>query len=98
MKIGASSPIDLQALADHAPRTGTAASASSANGVAATTTDRVDVSAAGAQLNAAGSGDFDQAKVDEIRQAIRENRFQINARAIADRLIADAAALLGPRP
>lgn len=97
MKIGASSPIDLQALTDLAARAGSTASASSATGAAAKTTDRVDVSAAGAQLNSGGA-DFDQAKVDEIRQAIRENRFQINARAIADRLIADAAALLGPRP
>lgn len=95
MKIGASSPIDLQGAADYAPRTGASGKASSAAGVAAS--DRVEVSAAGAQLGTAGAGDFDQGKVDAIRQAIREGRFQINAGAIADRLIADAAALLGPR-
>ena len=94
MKIGSShdipTPADLPARAS-APAT-TAASSRAAAG-----TDRVDVSAAGAQMGAAGAGDFDAAKVDAIRQAIREGRFTVNAGAIADRLIADAAALLGPR-
>ena len=93
MKIGSSldipTPADLPARAS-APTT--AASSRAAAG-----TDRVDVSAAGAQMGAAGAGDFDAAKVDAIRQAIREGRFTVNAGAIADRLIADAAALLGPR-
>lgn len=59
--------------------------------------DHATVSAAGAQLGSLGAGDFDQAKVDAIRQAIRDGRFTVNPEAIADRLIADAAALLGPR-
>jgi len=58
--------------------------------------DQVSLSSAGAQIGAAGS-DFDQDKVDAIRQAIRDGRFTVNAGAIADRLIADAHALLGPR-
>ncbi len=67
--------------------------------VAAPTADHDDVavSAAGAQMSALGSGDYDSAKVDSIRQAIREGRFTVNPEAIADRLIADAAALLAPR-
>lgn len=59
--------------------------------------DRVQVSAAGLELGAAPAADFDQAKVDAIRAAIRENRFTVNPGAIADQLIADAAALLAPR-
>ncbi len=60
--------------------------------------DKATLSAAGAQISAlAGSADFDQAKVDAIRQAIREGRFSVNAEAIADRLIYEASALLGPR-
>lgn len=95
MKIG--TPLDAQAAAGVSLRTGRApagAGAIAPGGVAAT--DRVAVSAAGAQIGAA-SGDFDAAKVDAIRQAIREGRFTVNPGAIADRLIADAAALLGPR-
>lgn len=61
--------------------------------------DQVDVSAAGAQMGALdGTSDFDSAKVDAIRQAIRDGKFTVNAGAIADRLIADATSLLGPRP
>jgi len=38
---------------------------------------------------------FDAAKVSEIRAAISEGRYQINAGAIADNLIASAAQLAG---
>jgi negative regulator of flagellin synthesis FlgM len=38
---------------------------------------------------------FDQAKVDRIAQAIRDGNYQINADAIADKLIANAQELLG---
>lgn len=40
-------------------------------------------------------GSFDQAKVDRIAQAIRDGNYQINADAIADKLIANAQELLG---
>jgi negative regulator of flagellin synthesis FlgM len=61
-------------------------------------TDQVDLSAAGAQIGALdGTPDFDSAKVDAIRQAIRDGKFSVNAGAIADRLISDATSLLGPR-
>ena len=60
--------------------------------------DAVDVSSAGAALvRAGGSSDFDQAKVDAVRQAIAEGRFTVNAGRIADQLISDATALLSPR-
>lgn len=43
----------------------------------------------------AGSPVVDVAKVAEIKQAISEGRFQINAGVVADRLIASARELLG---
>lgn len=79
-----------------APQAGTAAGVAPA--VKARATDQVDVSAAGARMGALdGTSDFDSAKVDAIRQAIRDGKFSVNAGAIADRLIADATSLLGPR-
>ena len=41
---------------------------------------------------------FDVARVAEIKQAITDGRFTINADAIADRLIASASELLGSPP
>ena len=40
---------------------------------------------------------FDAGRVAEIRQAIAEGKFSINAEAIADRLIASAKELVGSR-
>lgn len=40
---------------------------------------------------------FDAARVESIRQAIRDGQLQINAEAIAERLIADVADFLGTR-
>ena len=41
---------------------------------------------------------FDTAKVDRIAQAIRDGKFEVNADAIADKLIENAAELLGRKP
>lgn len=41
---------------------------------------------------------FDTAKVDRIAQAIRDGKFEVNAEAIADKLIENAAELLGRKP
>jgi negative regulator of flagellin synthesis FlgM len=38
--------------------------------------------------------DFDTAKVERISQAIRDGKFQIDAEAVADKLIANAIELL----
>ena len=95
MKIG--TPLDTLAAAGVSLRTGRAAGTTSAAPGSAAGTDQVAVSAAAAQMGGGGPGDFDAAKVDAIRQAIREGRFTVNPEAIADRLIADAAALLKPR-
>jgi negative regulator of flagellin synthesis FlgM len=42
----------------------------------------------------ANRADFDSQKVERIAQAIRDGKFQINAEAIADQLIANAQELL----
>ncbi len=42
----------------------------------------------------ASRADFDSEKVERIAQAIRDGKFQINAEAIADQLIANAQDLL----
>ena len=42
----------------------------------------------------ASRADFDTDKVERIAQAIRDGKFQINAEAIADQLIANAQDLL----
>lgn len=60
---------------------------------------QVEISSA-AKLAASGGGDdgsFDAAKVQRISQAISEGKFTINARAIADKLVANAQELLDAR-
>lgn len=81
-----------------AATSGSAGVAGPARTGAAPGTDKVDMSAAGASIGllSASSGDFDTAKVDAIRQAIRDGRFKVNADAIASRLIDDAAQFLRP--
>lgn len=68
--------------------------AASAGGQASAT---VALSSTAASLSAEGAGEasFDQAKVERIAQAIRDGNYQINAEAIADKLIANAQELLG---
>lgn len=109
MSIKIGSTYNLPPVTDAAPATtttttstatgsGAARGTTAAAGTAGAAEDKATLSAAGAQISAlAGSPDFDQAKVDAIRQAIREGRFSVNAEAIADRLIYEASALLGPR-
>jgi negative regulator of flagellin synthesis FlgM len=56
-------------------------------------------SAAKMAATASGSddGSFDAAKVDRIAKAISEGKFTVNARAIADKLVANAQELLDAR-
>lgn len=49
-------------------------------------------------VGASGEVPFDQSKVDEVRRAIAEGRFPVDARKVADRLLADARELLGLAP
>jgi negative regulator of flagellin synthesis FlgM len=95
MKIG---PIDLAhaAAAGGTERTERRQGGSPASGQATEPSARVELSSSAA-VGAAGTddGSFDAAKVDRIAQAIRDGRFQVNAEAIADKLIANARELLG---
>lgn len=63
--------------------------------------DHVTLSSAGSSASrlaaAAVDGDFDSSKVYAIQAAIRDGRFSVNASAIAERLIAEAAAMIIPR-
>jgi len=42
-----------------------------------------------------GASDFDAKKVEEVRNAIAEGRFKVNAEAVADSLLSSVAELLG---
>ena len=73
----------------NAPRPATTGKPSPAAG------DDVRLSALSAQLSSSGDAPvFDSARVSEIKQAISDGRFSINAGAIADRLIATAKELV----
>jgi negative regulator of flagellin synthesis FlgM len=92
MKIGQFEP-------KHTPNTAQAAERRAAGKPASGSAEpsaKVELSSAGA-LVAASPDDvsFDKAKVDRISAAIREGRFQVDASAIADKLIANAQELLG---
>jgi negative regulator of flagellin synthesis FlgM len=62
-------------------------------------TERVQLSDLGARLaqleSQFGGADFDVKKVEEIRAAIADGRFKVNAEAIADKLLASVSELLG---
>lgn len=62
-------------------------------------TERVQVSDLAARLSQLetqfGKSDFDAKKVEEVRAAISEGRFKVNAEAVADRLLSSVAELLG---
>jgi negative regulator of flagellin synthesis FlgM len=71
---------------------GTAAPAA---GSQASATVALSSTAAALSTDGVGEASFDQAKVERIAQAIRDGNYQINAEAIADKLIANAQELLG---
>jgi len=59
---------------------------------------KVALSPAAALLVTDSNAEFDAEKVARIAQAIRDGKFQVNAEAIADKLIANAKELLaGPQ-
>ncbi len=89
MKIG---PIDLKAATPP-----TAADRKGPNDPVTPTepSARVALSSQAALAESVGSrGEFDAEKVARISQAIRDGQFQVNAEAIADKLIANARELL----
>jgi len=65
-------------------------SQNSAAGVPVTVSD----TARSLDVNAKTQGDVDMAKVRAMREAIASGTFEVNAGAIADKLLADASAFL----
>ena len=58
--------------------------------------DRVSLSGERVALaGGQGTSPFDEKKVEEVRRAIAEGRFPVDAKAVAEKLLADARDLLG---
>jgi negative regulator of flagellin synthesis FlgM len=94
MKIGQidNKSVPASGTAERKPANGAARPDGAVGGASAEPSAKVALS------NAALAGDFDAEKVERIAQAIRDGKFQVNAEAIADKLIANAADLLGRTP
>ncbi|HET9823159.1 MAG TPA: flagellar biosynthesis anti-sigma factor FlgM [Burkholderiaceae bacterium] len=95
MKIGSFDPHKPAQPASNA--TGGTREAKANAGTAPESSAKVELSKAATALAAADSGEFDAAKVARIAQAIRDGQFEVNAEAIADKLIANTRELLAPR-
>jgi negative regulator of flagellin synthesis FlgM len=98
MKIGPLDPkqAPVPVAAERKSASGTSGAAGpSASPTAAPASATVALSGMAAlQVDPNGEGAFDAAKVERIAQAIRDGSLQIDAGAIADRLIANAQELL----
>ncbi len=102
MKIGPSNSDGLRVdgktvAADRATpvRTGSGSDPVSANAPV----DRVSLSEGGtALIGPSAAPPFDDKKVEEVRRAIAEGRFPVDARRVAEELLADARDLLGLTP
>ena len=91
MKIPSSLNVPAAGSGAVSERSGTPRAAEGSQPVAGASVRLSDLSA---QLTASvHGGDFDHGKVEAIKQAIADGRLQVNADAIADRLIANALAL-----
>jgi negative regulator of flagellin synthesis FlgM len=60
--------------------------------------DRVSLSGGASLRTAPVDTPFDQRKVDEVRRAIAEGRFPVDAKRVAEVLLAEARDLMGPGP
>ncbi len=74
-----------------------AASAKSGETVQTEKVQLSDLASKMAQLESRFGGEFDAKKVEEVRSAIAEGRFKVNAEAVADRLLASVGELLGKK-
>jgi negative regulator of flagellin synthesis FlgM len=97
MKIGPSDIKPATTPPAASPTKDRAASVPAAGGVpGAESSTKVDLSpAAGLSGGLQTEATFDTAKVDRIAQAIKDGNYKVNAEAIADKLIINAAELLG---
>ena len=79
---------------------GNAKPGGNAAGVTATSGEKLSISDLSTRLNdlearLSETGEFDAAKVETIKHAIREGRFKINPDVVADRLVESVKQLLG---
>lgn len=98
MKIGSFEPKPISTTPGAERKAGAATQAAARPGEAggAEASAQVALSPAASLLVRSGEDStFDTAKVERIAAAIREGRYQINAEAIADKLIVNAEELLG---
>ena len=101
MKVG--NPADKPVVAPAAPAATSRAGDAKAPGTPATAANpdavessaQVAISSAASSLLEGSRPEFDADKVARITQAIADGKFEINAEAIADRLIANAHEVLG---
>jgi negative regulator of flagellin synthesis FlgM len=100
MKVNPESPQISSALLDAkaAPAKSQASEAGSAGAASGTQAAAgIELSSASRGLQASDGSDpasFDSARVDQIKQAISQGRFQVNAHVVADKLIASAQDLV----
>jgi negative regulator of flagellin synthesis FlgM len=88
----------LAAPAADARKAGATPSGSESKAAPVEASAKVELSAAASLLAAEGNtADFDAEKVARIAQAIRDGKFEVNAGAIADKLIANTRELISPR-
>ncbi|MES2958198.1 MAG: flagellar biosynthesis anti-sigma factor FlgM [Pseudomonadota bacterium] len=98
MKIGSFDPHSKPVAPSGNGNAQAAASAKAGSGAQPEASAKVALSPAAAVLVNEANADFDAAKVARIAQAIRDGKFEVNAEAIADRLIANTKELLaGPQ-
>lgn len=76
---------------------GTSGSSSTTKGSSAEPSAKVELSASAALGSEATDPVFDTEKVKRISDAIRDGKFEVNAEAVADKLIANAQELLSPK-
>jgi negative regulator of flagellin synthesis FlgM len=87
----------LAAPAADARKTGAAPAGGGQKSAPVEASAKVELSAAASQLAAVGNtADFDAEKVARIAQAIRDGKFEVDAGAIADKLLANTRELIRP--
>lgn len=96
MKVNPDSLRGLSAETDLKTGNGKGSSAPAATGSAAPTGSSIELSSASLGLaQGVDSASFDSARVEQIKSAIAQGKFQVNAGAVADKLIASVQDLLG---